>query len=191
MKNGKQLIETFQRMQTPKFVGLRNYKTQTNEVCDYKINVNISVTNAKATDLELLQNADIQAIAAEIMTSKGIAAEITQLAHNELLVSAIKNLSENIEDRSEQSKAQTEAYLPLCQGIRLHKDSGKVHIFGLIDSKTVLCEGDPKKPVNSSPKTIAKNLITKQLGLRAGKFRTFILESVETVKAQGKTININ
>jgi hypothetical protein len=58
-------------------------------------------------------------------------------------------------------------------------------------SKTVVKAGEPKKPVKSADKTIAKNEITKSLDLRAGKFRTFIVGNVETVKLNGETLEIN
>ena len=75
--------------------------------------------------------------------------------------------------------------------MKLHKDTGALHIFGMAVQKKVIVAGEPQKPVNSAPKTIAKNSITKALNLRAGKFRTFIVENVEAVNMSGDTIQIN
>lgn len=191
MKNGKNLFYKFNNLNGAKFIALNNYKSKTNEVAIHTINTNISVTNAKETDFETLKNADIQAIAADFLANKNIPVEATKQAYAEMLVSAEKNLSSNIEDRTIQSQAQTNAYHSFGNGMKLHLETGALHIFGMAIQKTVLVPGEPKKPVKSSPKTIAKKMITKALKLRAGMFRTFIVESVESVKMTGETIEIN
>lgn len=191
MKNLKNLFDKFKNLNGAKFIALNNYESKkTKEIAVHTILTNISVMTAKETDFQTLKNADIQAIAADLL-SKNIPIEITKQAYVEMLASAEKNLSENIEDRTAQSQAQTDAYISLGNGIRLHKDSGALHIFGMAIQKKVLVAGEPQKPVNSTPKTIAKKLITKSLNLRADKFRTFIVENVNAVNMSGDTIQIN
>jgi len=192
MKNLKKLFKNFENLNGAKFVALNNYESKkTKEVAIHTILTNVSVMNAKETDYETLKKADIQLIAAELLTSKGIDIEVTKQAYVEMLASAEKNLSTNIEDRTTASQAQNDAYISLGNGMKLHKDSGAIHIFGMAIQKKVLVAGEPQKPVKSAPKTIAKKFITKSLNLRAGKFRTFIVENVEAVNMSGETITIN
>ena len=191
MKNLKKLFKNFENLNGAKFVALNNYESKkTKEVAIHTILTNVSVMNAKETDYETLKKADIQLIAAELLT-KGIDIEVTKQAYVEMLASAEKNLSTNIEDRTTASQAQNDAYITLGNGMKLHKDSGALHIFGMAIQKKVLIAGEPQKPVKSAPKTIAKKMITKSLNLRAGKFRTFIVENVEAVNMSGETITIN
>lgn len=191
MKNGKILFAQFNNLNGAKFIALSNYKSKTNEIAVHTINTKISVMSAKKNDFQRLKNADIEKIAADLFNTKNIPVETTKQAHTEMLVSAEKNLSANIEDRTKQSQAQTTAYHDLGNGMKLHKDTGALHIFGMAVQKKVLVPGEPKKPVNSSAKTIAKKLITKALKLRAGKFRTFIVENVAAVNMSGVTIQIS
>lgn len=107
-----------------------------------------------------------------------------------MLASSEKNLSENLEDRTKQSQAQTEAFIQITPAIKLLKETGEFHVFGQAISKVIHVKGEYKK-VNSRPKTLAKNEITKSLDLRAGKFRTFKVEGIETLKVDGDTLVIN
>jgi hypothetical protein len=188
MKNGKKLFSEFANFSGAKFISL-HYTSKTNEVAVHTINTNITVMNAKQKDFETLKNCDIDAIA-NLFLQKDIPVEVTKQAHAEMLESAEKNLSSNIEERTISSQAQTDAYENICNGIRLHKETGHLHIFGQAIQKKVLVSGEPKKPVKSAPKTIAKKMITKHLDLRASKYRTFILPEVKQAKVNGETIEI-
>jgi hypothetical protein len=191
MKNGKQLFGEFNKFNGAKFISIR-YTSKNGEVAIHVINTNISVMNAKQRDFQTLKTPSFAA-KKQVLTSalnKGIDKKIVKLAWSELLVSAEKNLSENIEDRTISSQAQTDAYENIINGIRLHKETGHLHIFGQAISKKVLVEGEPQKESKSAPKTIAKKIITKALDLRAGKYRTFILPEVEQVKINHETIEL-
>ncbi len=190
MKNLRNLFDGIANLNGAKFITLNGYVSEkSGEIANHNILTNISVMNAKTKDFETLKNADVEVLSKQ--SKQGIALEIYKTALSEMLTSAEKNLSENIEDRTAQSQAQTDAYIHISNAIRLHKETGNIHIFGMAISKTVVKAGEPKKPVKSADKTIAKNEITKSLDLRAGKFRTFIVGNVETVKLNGETLEIN
>lgn len=173
-----------------KFISLNNYKSEkSGEIANHTILTNISVMNAKEKDFETLKTADVEVLNKQ--SKKSIALEIYKTALSEMLCSAEKNLSENFEDRTISSQAQTDAYIQINKAIKLHKETGNIHIFGMAINKTVIVEGEPKKPVKSADKTLAKNEITKALNLRAGKFRTFIVANVEGVTFNGETLEIN
>lgn len=183
------LLREFAKINGVKFIALNNYLSEkSGEIANHIINVGISIENAKLTDLNRLNactDADIQHIAE---TAK-IALETVKTAFSEMVQSANKNLSENIKDRSTQSQAQTDAYITVMPGLKLHKDTMQLHIFGQAIKKTVVVAGE-YKTVNSSDKTLAKNAIKKFLDLRSDKFRNFILGNVNEIKMNGETLLI-
>ena len=175
-----------------KFVSLKGYvSTESGEIADYVINTNISVMEAKKKDLETLQNCNTETLKViKRNTAKDIALEIYSLAYAEMLESANKNVSANIEDRTTNSQAQTDAYEHISKGIKVCKSTDEVHIFGMIDQKNLVKVGTYKE-VKSSDKTLAKKAITKQLNLRAGKFRTFKVLNVAEAKVSGEVFEIS
>lgn len=185
----KNIINKFQSFSKSSFISLNAYLAKTSgEIANHVINVNINIMTAKLSDLEKLKNvteSDLILISEKLK----IAIDTCKLALSELLASAEKNVSANIEDRTKQSQAQTDAYIFITPAIRLHKETLALHIFGQAISKTVLVEGT-YKTVKSSDKTLAKKAIKKHLDLRAEKFRDFIIENTEAVKVQGDTIII-
>jgi hypothetical protein len=185
----KNLINKFASLKSATFISINNYLASTSgELADHVVNVNISVKNAKEADLKKLQAvtpADLKAISQK---SK-IDFETVSQAYSELLTSAVRNLSEDKEDRTAQSQAQSDAYIFLTPAIRLHKETLTIHVFGQAISKHVIVEGQ-YKPVKSAPKTIAKNLIKKSLDMRSDKFRDFILGNADMLQVAGDTILI-
>jgi len=185
----KNLINKFENLKSASFITINNYlSTTSGEVANHKINVNISVENAKKTDLNRLQNCndnDIQAIS----KASGIDVETIKTALAEMLTSAVKNLSADKTERTNQSQGQTDAYISLTPAIKLHKETLEVHVFGQAISKVVLVKGE-YKTVNSSSKTLAKSAIKKHLDLRGDKFRNFILGNADSIKIQGETLEL-
>jgi hypothetical protein len=189
MKNSKKFINSFQQLKSSSFISINNYLAKTTgEVANHVINVNLSVKTAKERDLNTLLNCNENDLL-NIENSQGIALDILRTALSELIASAEKNLSENTEDRTAQSQAQTDAYIHLTPAIRLHKDTMEIHVFGQAISKTVLVKGQ-YKTVNSKPLTIAKNTIKKHLDLRADKFRDFIVGHIDKIKINGETLEV-
>jgi len=183
----KKFIDKFQSLKGATIIGINGYESKgTGEIANHQVNVNISVENAKKTDLDLLYNCS-DAVVLAVADRGKIAIEVVRLALTELVASAEKNLSAKVEDRTAQSQGQTDAYISLTPAIRLHKETMNVHIFGQAMSKQVIKEGEYKQ-VNSAPKTIAKNMLKKELNLRSDKFRDFILGNVDMLKVQGTTI---
>jgi hypothetical protein len=174
-----------------KFVSLKGYvSSESGEIADYVINTNIDVMEAKKNDLKTLQACNIETLKViKRNTAKDIALDIYEMAYAEMLESATKNVSANKEDRTINSVAQTEAYEHLTNGIKVCKSSDEVHIFGMIDQKVTIKAGTYKE-VKSSDKTLAKKAITKQLNLRAGKFRTFKVLNVAEAKVSGEVFEV-
>jgi len=183
----KAFFDKFQNLKGSSFIAINGYESKsTMEIANYVVNVNISVKNAKETDLQRLKACNDNDLL-NISASSGIAVDICKQALQELLASAEKNLSADIEDHSNQSKGQIDAYINLTPAIRLHKDTMQVHIFGQSISKKVLVKGQ-YKTVKSSDKTLAKSAIKKHLDLRSDKFRDFLVGNLDEIKINGETL---
>lgn len=106
-----------------------------------------------------------------------------------VLIAYDQSITENIATVA--SQAQTDAYIHLTNGVKLHKDTMNVHVFGFFKSKTVWegFEGIYPK-VNSRDKTIAKDYIGKESKLRMNDYRQYNLGSAETIKINGTTLQV-
>lgn len=181
-------IVSVKNLRGASFVGVMNYTNEQGEVSNQTFNVGISYSNVLKNDLTAL----LAFNPADLKTD--IAADIVNAAYTEMVESLSKRLSdEQTKDllRAQgdktiaQSDAQNEAYIHIAKGLKL-KDNC-LYVYGLRIRKQVLVKGE-YKTVNSRPKTIAKNLIAKQLDLRGDKFRMFKLGDKETLKINGLTI---
>ena len=184
----KKFFDSFQKNKGVTFINLVDYFSKTTgEIADHLININLSVKNAKETDLNKLLSFSLLDII-KLSEDTNISILNYQTALNEMIEAAKKNLSADPENRTAQSQAQTDAYINLTPALRIHKETGFLHIFGQTIRKTVKVKGE-YKTVNSSEKTQAKNEIKKLLDLRSDKFRTFIVSNLNSFTINGETIN--
>ena len=182
-----ELLNKFAELRGAKFVGINGYINKNGEVSNQIINCNVNIENAKKADLETLKNFPASKLN-EIAEKVGASKEDALSAIEEMIVSAEKNLSANIEDRTASSQAQTDAYESLGKGIKFHKETGDLYITGFANNKTILVEGEYKK-VNSAPKTLVKKEVTK--GLKMYKFRSFKLSNIgSNLTVTGSTVQV-
>lgn len=178
----KAIIAMFANLNGSSFVGIKGYTSSTTgEVANHVVNANFSYGNAVEKDLKALQGAtdeDVMAIA-----NKGFSADLVRTAIAKLRDAFIKN--QNPETASAGSVAQSEAYIPITNSIKLHIESGKIHIYALAVSKEVLVEGD-YKPVNSKELTLCQNAVKKYFNFSTAKYRNFIVD-----RSQLSGVNIN
>lgn len=189
MSNNKQIFEKFESLKSASFIGIRGYKNQYNEIADITLNVNVSIQATKEKDFELLENLkenDLLIISEK--TNQPLS--LIQTALDELKESAKRNLSENLEERTTQSQAQTDSYIVLTDGLKLHKDSLEVFVYGFQNQKKVIQEGDERKPTKKQAKTICKDAIKKYCDLKMEKYRTYKLGQIDSLKITGDTIQI-
>jgi hypothetical protein len=188
MKNTKKLIDSLQSLKSSSFISINNYLSKTGEIANHTININISVKNAKQTDLNRLKQCN-ETDLKQIAFNSNLSTEICKIALSELIIAAEKNLNTDIDERTNQSKAQTDAYINITPAIKLHKDTLALHIFGQTINKKVLATGTYKE-VNCNNKTKAKQAIKKHLDLRSDKFRNYIIENANNFKINGEVIEI-
>lgn len=170
------------------FVGVRNYKNSQGEVSNQTFLVGISYANLLKNDLETLKAFDIKPLI------KKYDKDVVTTAYDELLTSLIKRTASELEKEVlrasndstiKRSDAQTDAYETVAKGLKAKDDN--LYIYGLCVKKTVIEAIEyPKK--NSRLKTIVKNEIKKQAGLRETKYKQFKLGNLEELNIQGLTL---
>ncbi len=187
-KNVK-LVVTAKTIKGTSFVGIRDYENKQGELSNYTLNVGINYENVLKNDFNTLKNNQVE-IVETLKKSYPIA--IIEQAYNELLTSLEKRLLDEITKanlRAENDKtilasdAQIDAYINLTKGIKLHKDTMQLHVFGLVVKKTVL-KAIEYKQTKSRELTIVKNKIEKFCDFKQSKYRTFIFNKAD-VKIKG------
>lgn len=162
-------IETaFEGLTGVAFVSIAGYKDAQNGEQNALINVGVSYENAKLADITFLQG--------------------LSFADNELLEQARLELIESlIKPSQSRSEGQIEAYTHLCNGVKQHKESKALYIFGFSVKKTVISEGETKTDTRK-PLTKAKDHLRSQM--KSTKFRLYKVEKISSVKVMGQTIEI-
>lgn len=168
------------QIEKPTFISIRNYTNKHGEVSNYLINLGTNYHNAQLTDLAMLQF-----VTPEAFDIPEDLQEHAQPAYDAILSSARKNASEDKEDRTMMSQAQSDAYDTILPNIKIHKEKETLYLFGMLIRKTVITPGT-YPTVNSRPLTKAKNIIRKELA--TGKYRQFFLEGINNIKINGKEL---
>ena len=175
----KKFFDKFQTLKGVSFVGLNNYKKENGEISNHTINVGLSIDNAKKSDLNKLSNLPLAELA-ELAKDSNLSDYL--IGYLEMSIAAKINLSEN---KTAQSKGQTDAYIHLTPAIKMNKKNMIVYIFGQSIAKKIVTPGTYVS-VESSGKTLAKKAIHKYLGLH--EFRNFNIGNLEAINIMGETI---
>ena len=187
-----ELLVTAKTIKGTSFVGIRTYENKQGEVSNYTLNAGITYENVLKNDFNSLKENQTKIIQ-ELEKNHSIS--LIEQAYKEIYTSLEKRLSdeqtkEQLRAENDktiaQSDAQINAYISLAKGVKLHKDSLQLHVFGLVVKKTILQPIEYKK-TNSRELTIIKNKIEKLCEFKQSKYRTFIFNKAE-VKIQGITL---
>ncbi len=183
----KEFFDKFGNLKGASFIGIRNYANKYGEVADLSVIANVDIKNAKEKDLETLKaltDKDLQDIANET----SLPLETLQVALTEMIASAEKNLSANMDEHTNQSKAQADAYIHLTPAVKLHKESMNVFVSGFLNNKKVIVEGEyPKR--NKRVKTLCKDAIGKHVDLRMNKYRQYKVGNMDKINITGSTLS--
>jgi tRNA G10 N-methylase Trm11 len=182
----KQFFDKFNNLKGAKFIGINGYTNKYGEVANISLNTNVSIQNAKEKDLKTLQSLSPEELES-IATENTLPIDVMKVAQSEMVASAEKNLSAKMDERTNQSKGQADAYLNLCPSVKLHKDSMNVFVSGFFNDKKVIVEGEyPEK--NKRVKTKCKDAITKYCDLRMAKYRQYNVGSMDQINITGSTL---
>jgi len=142
-----------------KFMSFLYQSKGTGEVSKYQINFGIDYHNACEHDKTAL----------EAYTPQG---EVEITAKSEMLQSLTETLTEGVSS----SYTQKDTFESIGKGIRQHKETGEIYLYGFVQSKEQIePPTTPKKEVKSRPLTLAKKAIEKACGFKRNKFGQFIL----------------
>lgn len=188
----KKFFDKFSDLKGAKFIGIRRYTNQKGEVADLSVLVNFDYENAVKRDLKTLNELsekDLNKIVQTIEHNKGkdnnIILETLKLALSELINSFEKNLTEN--NKTTQSVAQSDAYFHLTKGVKLHKETMNVFVYGLLNHKTIHVHGEyPAR--KKSIKTICKEAIKEYCQLRSDKYRQYNIGNMNELNISGTSI---
>lgn len=162
MSNITNILATIRPSAT--FLSIKGYKSATSgEVADHTICFHMSYGSALERSIALLS---------EVVPADDLEAQ----AKSELLASYQKSLdkvtTEPLEVVGDHYDRVLDAEGAPIKGIKIHKESGALHLFGLAHRKVVHTKGTFKE-VKSRPLTIAKDRLRKSLPVE--KFRQFII----------------
>lgn len=186
------LVLTAKQIKGSSFIGLRGYTNKQGEVSNQTIVAGITYENCLLNDFKVLQENQNKVF--EVL-GKDHANELIEKAYKNLYDSLEKRLSsEEVKEALRQqndktimlSDAQKDAYVHITKGIKVNKETNQIHVFGLVQRKTVL-KAIEYKQTNSRELTIVQNKIKKLCEFKQDKYRSFIFDKAE-VKLQGVTI---
>jgi len=170
------ILDQIKNQKGAKFVSIRGYESSKKEVSNQTILVGANYGNIVKRDIEKLENAHF--------SNKDM-----EDVRVEMLAKMIANQAKEGKE-SNQSKAQSDAYSHICDGIRYHVESGSFKINGYSINKKVLVKGEYKS-TNKRAKTILQDSIKKELNLMTAKYRQFTLGGMNEVAMDGKVLSLN
>jgi hypothetical protein len=189
-----ELIVAVKKIKGTSFVGVRNYENLQGEESNQTFNVGINYSKVLQYDLQALQNFDISTLADQHSMAdltKGYAELLLSLQKRTADEQTKAELLSNNDKTMLQSKAQTDAYISLSNGLKakLENDKLVLYIYGFMVRKTILKKGIYKEK-NSRSLTLAKEAIKKAAGLKETKYKQFKLGNLEEIKISGVTLDI-
>lgn len=161
------------------------YRSKTDDsLARYTVNLGFKYQNLLEKSIQELQ---------QRKDSGEFTTDLEKQAADEVMTSLQKSLDAHKKGEQNEDYTKKGQYTPIGNGLSIHENpDGKVslQLFGLLQSKKVIEQGKPKKPVNSKPITIMKNAIKQDLSI--SKFREFALDlgNIGCVKANGQELII-
>ncbi len=142
-------------------------------------------------DMRDLYERDIATVEAMLPTLSGLELQAAQEILSSLAVSLSGGIGNNpaFTHSADARGEGNETYIPVdgIPGVKIHRETGELHVSGLSQRKVIIREGT-YKVVKSRPLTLAKRKIDREL--RRGTIRQFALPSVTSAALNGVTIDI-
>jgi hypothetical protein len=178
------LLLTTHRINGVSFLGIRNYQNTQGEISNQTLNVGVSYEKAMQNDFFSLQ---INKEKIMLDLAKTFELALIEKAYNELYVSLEKRLSSpeikellRLENDStiKRSDAQKDAFTHITTGVKVHDETGKIHVYGFVERKTVLVPIEYPK-TQTRELTICKRTIEKLCKCKLSKYKTFYFDKAE------------
>jgi protein tyrosine/serine phosphatase len=180
-----QLAIEIGQIETPEFVTIRNYTNASNEIAHHNINLGVSYRGLQQRELDRLLELDINTLSYD----NDVNDEIKQQAYTELIESLTRNMDDNVEVHTNQSKGQLEAFTKIAPNLNWHQESNMIMVNGMAIKKTIVQDGEyDNTPRRSRAKTRAKATINRDN--KMNKYRRFKLNNINCFRVKGKELNI-
>jgi hypothetical protein len=147
----------------------------TGEVANYQVNLGVDYQKTCRDDLATLSLLR--------PTLQGLDAE----ACDELIASLNDTLSEDFPGNPRATSAHAYTSIPGIPGLKIHDETGNLHLVCMLERKTVIVPGEHKQ-VNKRPKTVAKDKLRAQL--RQSKIRQFTLTNITRAALRGTVLEL-
>jgi hypothetical protein len=147
----------------------------TGEVAKYQVNLGVDYAKICSDDLATLETME--------PSLQGIDLE----ACRELIASLKDTLSEDVPQNPRATSAHAYTSVPGVPGLKIHDETGNLHLVCILQQKTVIVPGEHKK-VNKRPKTVAKDKLRAQL--RQSKIRQFTLTNITRAALRGTVLEL-
>jgi hypothetical protein len=177
----QQLLEALAKRTSASFASFTYTTKETGEVAKYHLILGATTETLYAKDIVKLNRI------LPLLQKIGAQPHVI-LAAQELLNSRNESLTKGIGNNSAYTNKETYEYVEGFPGVRRHKETMALYVSGLLNHKTVIQEGTPRKPVKSAPKTIAKRRIERLLP--SGKYRMFTLPNVTRAALNGNVLEL-
>jgi len=137
--------------------------------------------------IENVYRKDVAALEKILPYLRRIGKPETIKAAEELLASRMESLTKGVGNNSAYTQADTFTHLNHLPGVKIHNETDELYIVGLVEKWDVIEAGTPKKPVNSSAKTLAKRAIEKRF-LRSQSIKSLCLGNVKSARVRGNVL---
>ena len=167
------------------FVAFNGYVDRHGEKSNQEIITNIDYGRILRESLEKLNQIN------KVETDEGVFYtddDIFNTAKSEIIESLVKSIA----GENERGNALAQFFTPISKNVKIHNETGIVHISGVAFKKTVIEVGN-KKPTKSRTKTKIKNAIRDQLPI--SKYRDFSLnpekQNLDNIAIAGEVFTLN
>ena len=164
--------------------------------CVYTPSGNVSKTKTDKTVLDKIKTCENKLKAhSELVTN------LIKNLDSDTNISVLKNLLNEYElklvgNKTNNSIGQTDAYNHICKGVKIHKESNNLYVYGFkINKKIIKHMGDEmkkeydRKESVKGEKTKFKDEFRKNM--KSTKYRTIIVRNVKNIRFDGKTIEFD
>lgn len=170
-----ELIDQLGQIKSAKFASFTYTAKKSGEKARHTLLLGVSI--------ESVYKQDVKTLEAMMPKLSGIELQAAQEIHSSLCVS----LAGGIGNNPAATSANAYTHVDEFSNVKVHNETGDIHIMGLSVAKVVLTKGT-YPTVKSGPLKIAKNAIDELL--RRGKIRQYALTNIGSARLNGETIEL-
>jgi hypothetical protein len=174
------VVDALRRIHGARFVSFTYRSAETQELARYTLLLGVNMVTLYERDRDTLE--------ALRPTLQGLEADAADALLKSITESLEKGIGNNAAYTHGADKGATYEAIAGAPGLKINVNDGTLHVVGLVERKTVLEAGEPRKEVQSKPLTLAKRALEREL--RRSKIRQFRLPNLTVAKMNGDTLEL-